>query len=96
MKAEIKLEKKLAEVIEYLKSLGCKEVILFGSLSEGTFDDLSDIDLAVTGISPRSYFKALAVLSSMVGQKVDLIAMDHISKDFEERIRKNGRILYAA
>jgi predicted nucleotidyltransferase len=79
-----------------LKSIGCKEIILFGSLSDGTFDRFSDIDLAISGISPQSYFKAVAVLSSLIGLKVDLVMMDYISKEFEKRIRKQGKLLYAA
>lgn len=90
------LDERLTKAIEYLKSIGCKEVILFGSLSDGTFDGFSDIDLAVSGVSPRAYFRAVAVLSSMVGWKVDLVAIDYISKDFAQRIRKRGKILYAA
>lgn len=90
------LDEKLTKAIEYLKSIGCKEIILFGSLSDGTFDGFSDIDLAVSGVSPRAYFRAVAVLSSIVGWKVDLVAMDHISKELKQRIRKQGRRLYAA
>jgi len=90
------IEKKLAEATEYLKSIGCKEIILFGSLSDGAFDRSSDIDLAISGISPRSYFKTVAVLSSLIGWKVDLVTMDYISKEFEKRIRKQGKLLYAA
>jgi predicted nucleotidyltransferase len=90
------IEKKLAEATEYLKSIGCKEIILFGSLSDGTFDRFSDIDLAISGISPGAYFRTVAVLSSRVGWKVDLVAIDYISKDFAQRIRKRGKILYAA
>ncbi len=90
------IEKKLSEATKYLKSIGCKEIILFGSLSDGTFDRFSDIDLAISGISPWSYFEAVVVLSSLIGWKVDLVAMDYIPKEFEKRIRKQGKILYAA
>lgn len=95
MKDGIKIKKKLTKIIEYLKSIGCKEIILFGSLSDGTFDDTSDIDIAVSGISPCSYFKAVATLPSIIKWKVDLVTMDYISKQLKERIRKDGRILYA-
>jgi predicted nucleotidyltransferase len=30
-----------------------------------------------------------------IGWKVDLVTMDHISKEFNEKIRKQGRRLYA-
>lgn len=93
---KLKVEEKLTRAIEYLKSIGCNEIILFGSLADGMADESSDIDLAVSGISPRTYFKTVAVISSVVGWKVDLITMDYISKDFKEKIRKEGRQLYAA
>lgn len=95
MKNKTKIEKKLAIAVEYLKLLGCNEIILFGSLANKSSDESSDIDLAITGISPRTYFKTVAVISSIVGRKIDLIAMDYIQKDLEEIIRKEGRVLYA-
>jgi len=90
------LDEKLTKAIEYLKSIGCKEIILFGSLSDGTFDRFSDIDLAVSGVSPRAYFRAIAILPSLIGSKVDLVMMDHMSDELEKRIRKQGKILYVA
>lgn len=95
MKNKTKIEKKLKIAVEYLTSIGCREIILFGSLANKISDESSDIDLAITGISPRTYFKTVAVISSIVGGKVDLITMDYIQKDFEEIIRKEGRVLYA-
>ena len=95
MKNITKIKKKLVIAIEYLKSIGCKEIILFGSLANGLADESSDIDLAVAGISPRTYFKTVAIISSIVGCKVDLITIDHIPEDFKEKIRKEGKILYA-
>ena len=89
------IKKKLDQATEYLKSIGCKEIILFGSLSDGTSDRYSDIDLAVSGISPWSYFEAVVVLPSLIGSKVDLVSMDHTSAELRKRIRKQGKILYA-
>ena len=95
MKNETRIEKKLAIATEYLKSIGCKEIILFGSLANGIFDDSADIDLAIAGISPRAYFKDVAAISSIVGWKVDLITIDYIPEDFKKRLRKQGKKLYA-
>jgi predicted nucleotidyltransferase len=63
---------------------------------DGTADQSSDIDLAVSGLSPRAYFKTVAEISSIVGWKVDLVTMDHVSKDFKKKIQKHGKRLYAA
>lgn len=94
-KNNLKLERKLKKATEYLKSIGCNEIILFGSLADGKADKSSDIDLAISGISPRTYFKTVAVISSVIGWKVDLVPMDFIPVDFKEKIRKQGRSLYA-
>jgi len=95
MKTKTKIEKKRARVIEYLQLIGCKGIILFGSLANGMVDESSDIDLAIAGISPRTYFKTVAVIYSIAGQKVDLITLDYIPKDFEEKIRREERRFYA-
>ncbi len=89
------LEAKLSRAAKYLKTIGCKEIILFGSLADDSAGEFSDIDLAVSGISPRIYFKTVAEISSVVGCKVDLVAIDYISQDFREKIRREGRPLYA-
>ena len=89
------LDKKLFKATEYLKSIGAKEIILFGSLADGTFDSRSDIDLAVAGISPKAYFRAVVELPSLVNWKVDLIAIDHARQDFAGYIRKYGKVIYA-
>ncbi len=41
------------------------KIILFGSLAKGGFNENSDIDLAVAGIEPSQYFKALAQVNSI-------------------------------
>lgn len=96
MKVDKKIEKKIAKAIEYLKSLGCEEIIAFGSLADGTFDEYSDIDLAISGIAPRKYFKAVAVLPSIIDHKVDLVALDYVSADFAKKIRERGEKIFAA
>ena len=82
--------------IEYLKSIGCREIILFGSMSDGSFNKNSDIDIAISGISPVEYFKAVASISSIIGHDVDLVFLGHIPKPIEDRIRSSGKQLYAA
>ncbi len=95
VKGTIDFEKKLLDATTYLKSLGVQEIILFGSLADGTFDHHSDIDLAVSGIPPRAYFAAVAELPSLIDWKVDLVAIDHARKGFVAYIRKYGKVIYA-
>lgn len=96
MKVTKKIQKKLTKAIEYLKSIGCKEIILFGSLADGTFNEYSDIDIAISGLSPDKFFEAVVDLPSIVGHKVDLIPLDYASEDLETKIRTEGELLFAA
>lgn len=93
MKFNKEITEKLSKAVEYLKSIGSKEIFLFGSLVEGTFDEYSDIDLAASGISPRNFFKALVELPVIIDHKIDLVALDFTSKDFEKKIKTRGEKL---
>ena len=85
------IDEKISKAVEYLKLIGVKEIFLFGSLVDGTFNENSDIDLAVTGISARNYFKAIVELPMIIEHKVDLVALDFTSKNFEKKIKSRGK-----
>jgi predicted nucleotidyltransferase len=44
---------------EALKSFGATDVYLFGSMAKGVDTEHSDIDLAVSGLPPKVFFKAM-------------------------------------
>ena len=68
-------------------------VYLFGSLAEGFFHEGSDIDLAVEGLEPSLYFKALARHHEVSeGFKVDLVPLE--SSSYKDVILKEGERLY--
>ena len=70
-----------------------KRVYLFGSLVEGYFRLSSDIDLAVEGLPPDLYFRALSELwDKSKGYKVDLIPLEEA--DYPDEIKQKGKILY--
>ncbi|MHA1378612.1 MAG: nucleotidyltransferase family protein [Candidatus Helarchaeota archaeon] len=91
----LEIKNKINKALDYLKSIGSKEIIIFGSIATKSYDESSDIDIAIKGISPRVYFKAIAELPSLIGNKVDLVLLDYISKEFEHRIRSEGELVYA-
>ena len=72
---------------------GVSKVYLFGSLSkpEG-FHDGSDIDLAVAGLPPRLYFKALADLWRQLppAMKLDLVPFEDADPELRKRLLKEG------
>ena len=72
---------------------GVSKVYLFGSLSKPeTFHDGSDIDLAVEGLSPRLYFKALTDLWRQLppAMKLDLVPFEDADPELRQRLLKEG------
>lgn len=63
---------------------GVAEVWLFGSLASDPVHDDFDVDLAVRDLQPEQYFSALARVSELVGEPVDLVTLETSS----ERVRK--------
>lgn len=70
-----------------------KKIMLFGSLAEGRFGRSSDIDLYIEGLKPENYYKALHKLEDLLGKEVELYT-DTDSKDFIEKIKTRGIVLY--
>ena len=72
---------------------GVSKVYLFGSLSKPeTFHDGSDIDLAVAGLPPRLYFKALADLWRQLppSMKLDLVPFEDADPELRKRLLKEA------
>lgn len=64
------------KAISILKKHGASEIYIFGSIADGSFNDNSDIDIAVRGIRPELYLKACADITFIIDRKVDLLNMD--------------------
>ena len=72
---------------------GARRVILFGSLARGTPNETSDVDLAVAGISPESYFTAISELVELFDCHVDLVEIENAPESLRARLRLEGREL---
>lgn len=59
-----------------LKAAGAREVYLFGSAAKGTLGENSDVDMAVSGLPPEVFFRAMARASRALGRPLDLINLD--------------------
>jgi len=66
----------LESAISILQKYGVTEIYIFGSLADGTYNENSDIDIAVKGLKPELFLKAYSDLSFNVNKKVDLLNMD--------------------
>lgn len=70
---------------------GASKVMLFGSLARGDFHAGSDIDLAVWGVPPVDYFRAVAFASGFsVVFTVDLIDAEDCSESLLQHIQGGG------
>ena len=81
--------KKIAE--ELVRRFDAKRVVLFGSLARGDFSRWSDIDLAVWGISPDKFFKAVSFASGISDVwSVDLVDTEDCKKSLRKIILEEG------
>ena len=62
--------------IDILKEGGCREVYLFGSITDGRSGIMSDIDFAVRGCPERNFFKLQGRLLVELNKSSDLIDLD--------------------
>jgi predicted nucleotidyltransferase len=59
-----------------LRSMGAKQVFVFGSVIKGGVRPDSDVDMAVTGLPSDVYFSAISKASDLLGRPVDLVDLD--------------------
>jgi predicted nucleotidyltransferase len=66
-------------------------VMLFGSLSRSDFRQYSDIDIAVWGISPTEFYKAVAFVAGISKNwEINLVDADDCSPSLLDTILKEG------
>ena len=74
-----------------LKAAGAQEVYLFGSAARGTLRPDSDIDLAVSGLPPALFFRAMAQAGDTLGRPLDLVDLDETTP-FTRYLREEGEL----
>lgn len=85
------MQERIRRAAEVLKSYGAREVYLFGSAAEGRFGLHSDIDLAVTGLPPEVFFKAMGAAMLILEWSLDLIDLDEASL-FTKYLKETGEL----
>lgn len=88
-------KKDIEDAIAFLKSIGCTEIYLFGSVIEGDTHRYSDIDLAVKGISPEHFFQIYGELMLRLSHPVDLIDLD-IQHELGQFLLNSGELTRVA
>lgn len=84
----------IKRAIKILKEYGCTEIYIFGSLINNSFNDKSDIDIAIKGLQPELFFKAYSDLTVELQHSVDLINMETQKRfvDFLTEIKEIIRV----
>lgn len=74
-----------------VKRFGVYRVVLFGSVAYGDIHKRSDIDLAIWGIPPKDFYRAVAFTSGYSKEwKVDLIDAEDCRETLRQSILKDG------
>lgn len=74
-----------------LKEAGANAVYLFGSAAQDKMRPGSDIDMAVTGLQPRLFFRAMGQAEDILQRRLDLIDLD-VDTPFTRYLKQEGRL----
>ncbi|HKZ46892.1 MAG TPA: nucleotidyltransferase domain-containing protein [Thermodesulfobacteriota bacterium] len=87
----IRLMEKVKECAVAIKRIGGKRVVLFGSLATGRFRRGSDVDIAVEGLSSKTYFKAIGLVEDILGDiPFDIVDMEETLPTVRQKIEREG------
>lgn len=90
------MDDKLREIVDsvaaVLRKAGAKEVYLFGSAATGTMRQASDLDFAVSGLPPESFFAAAGKAWDAADRIVDLVDLDE-DTPFTRYLKRRGPLL---
>ena len=81
----------IEKAVEALKAAGAREVYVFGSVRKGKLRPNSDVDMAVSGLPPEVFFRAMGKASRAVGRQVDLIDLDE-DNPFTRYLKEEGEL----
>jgi len=81
----------IAQAAAALRSSGAKAVYLFGSATKQRLREDSDIDLAVSGLPPERFFRALSVASRYLDRPLHLVDLDEATP-FVRHLKEEGEL----
>ncbi len=86
-------EQETAKIADISKQFGAKKVLLFGSCLEDV-ESAHDIDIAVSGIKPKDFFKYYSKVSMAIEDEVDIVDLDDAREHLYKRILAKGKVIY--
>ena len=88
---ESDLDRLIEAAAAVLKAAGADAVYLFGSAARGKMRPDSDVDLAVTGIQPGLFFRAMSQAEDVLQRRLDLIDLD-VDTPFTRYLKQKGQL----
>lgn len=85
------LEELVVQGAALLKAMGARRVYVFGSVARGGARNDSDLDLAVEGLPPETFYRTLAQLNDLSDRQVDLVDLDEVNP-FTAYLKDKGLI----
>jgi len=85
------VDARIREAAQALKAAGAREVYLFGSAARGAAREGSDVDLAVSGLPPEAFFKAMGAARRILRRPLDLVDLDE-ENPFTRYLRDEGEL----
>ena len=86
-----KIERLIEEAAAALKAAGAREVYVFGSAAKGELRENSDVDMAVSGLPPEVFFRAMAKASRALRHPLDLVDLDE-DNPFTRYLKQEGEL----
>jgi predicted nucleotidyltransferase len=87
----VSLESLIERVTAVLKAAGAREVYVFGSAASERMRSDSDVDIAVSGLRPEIFFRAMSDAERALGRSLDLIDLDEDSP-FTRYLKSEGEL----
>jgi len=81
----------IAKAAAALRAAGAREVYVFGSAAQGRLREDSDVDMAVSGLPPEVFYRAMAAASGALGRPLDLVDLDEDSP-FTRYLKREGEL----
>jgi predicted nucleotidyltransferase len=85
------LENKIKRAADELIASGAKEVYIFGSAAQKRMAQPKDIDLAVSGLPPKLFFKAMGRARRTLRRPLDIVDLDEVNP-FTAYLKKSGEL----
>jgi predicted nucleotidyltransferase len=87
-----KYQDNIKKAIYFLKNEESKNVFLFGSMVTGKIHQNSDIDIGITGLPPKKFFRVCASLDRELANKIDVVDFD-LCYDFYNLLDSLGEVV---